>query len=204
MAEVYILKGERPKKPIFSTTRGYTEELWEMTTSCWKRDPSDRPTVAEVLCALKNAAEQCESECGEMDTPSPKDDRNTALAEESDLSMTSKHENKPPHTASTSLDPFQPFVTKSLTPIALYHPEPPATADPRTPHPQSDTAKTAPSASPTTAGVQSQYTSDTPLTPDEMLDRILVSARSPLGEDGAQNLVDDLEKVSRRYPLPMG
>ena len=34
------LKGVRPKSPKFATTCGYTEELWEMTTSCWKEDPS--------------------------------------------------------------------------------------------------------------------------------------------------------------------
>jgi len=53
---VYILKGDRPEKPIFSTTRGYTEGLWEMTTSCWKRNPSDRPTVDDVLSVLKKGS----------------------------------------------------------------------------------------------------------------------------------------------------
>jgi len=116
--------------------------------------------------------------------------------------MTSKDKNEPPTPASASLYPFQLSVIKSLTPIALYHPEPPATTDPRTPYPSNDTAKTASSTDPTTAGVQSPHTSGTPLTPDEMLDRILVSAGSPLGEDDARNLVDTLEKASRRCPLP--
>ena len=39
-------------------TRGYTEELWEMTTLCWREDPSDRPTVDHVLAALRSAAEE--------------------------------------------------------------------------------------------------------------------------------------------------
>ena len=56
-----ILKGQRPQEPIFDTTRGYTRELWEMTTSCWKEDPSGRPTADYVLGVLRSAAEQWES-----------------------------------------------------------------------------------------------------------------------------------------------
>ena len=76
---ISILKGTRPVKPTFDTTRGYTEELWEMTTSCWKDDPRDRPTVDYVLDLLGSAAEQWESEYGWIDSPSPEDDRSSTL-----------------------------------------------------------------------------------------------------------------------------
>ena len=61
MAILCILEGVRPKTPIFAATRGYTDKLWEMTTSCWKEDPSDRPTVDHVLALLENAAEESRS-----------------------------------------------------------------------------------------------------------------------------------------------
>jgi len=66
-----MYKGERPEKPNFDATLGYTEELWEMTTSCWKEDPGDRPTVDCVLETFKSAAEWWETEHEEIDTPSP-------------------------------------------------------------------------------------------------------------------------------------
>ena len=78
-AMALILEGELPEKPIFSTTRGYTEELWELTTSCWNEDPRDRPTVDDVLDVLRNSAEQWESMYGEDE-----DDRSSTFTEESD------------------------------------------------------------------------------------------------------------------------
>ena len=58
MVVLRIFDGMRPKVPDFATTRGYTKELWEMTTTCWKEDPTKRPTVDYVLGVLKDAAEQ--------------------------------------------------------------------------------------------------------------------------------------------------
>jgi len=52
---IRILDGVRPQKPDFATTRGYTEDLWEMTTSCWAEDPISRPTVDHVLDALRSS-----------------------------------------------------------------------------------------------------------------------------------------------------
>ena len=51
-----IIKGARPKKPDFAVSRGYTEELWELTTECWLADPAKRTTVNNVLEVLRNAA----------------------------------------------------------------------------------------------------------------------------------------------------
>jgi hypothetical protein len=53
-----IIQGVRPPKPIFVITRGYTEDLWEMTTRCWDEKPLERPKVDDLLKALKTAAKQ--------------------------------------------------------------------------------------------------------------------------------------------------
>jgi len=58
---VQILKGARPKKPSFATTRGFTEELWELTTTCWQPDPMERPTLSDLLRLLGNMAPQWQS-----------------------------------------------------------------------------------------------------------------------------------------------
>ena len=51
-----IIKGARPKKPDFAVSRGYTEELWELTTECWWPDPAKRTTVDHLFGVLRDAA----------------------------------------------------------------------------------------------------------------------------------------------------
>jgi len=114
--------------------------------SCWKGDPSDRPTVDYVLAALQSAAGEWKPKPGALVTLSPRDDWSPTLRERSNPPSVSEHEIE------------------------------------------------APSAVPTTTGVQSQRTPGTPLTPDEMLDRILVRAKSPLGKDDAQKAVETLSR----------
>jgi len=128
VAILYALEGLRPRAPVFAATRGYTEKLWEMTTSCWKEDPSDRPTVDYVLALLADAAEQWEPKHEAFPPFSPQDDRNTAFAEESD--------------------------------------------------------------------------SDTQLTLEEKVDRILDGTMLPMEEDEAWDVVDILETVSRKQFPP--
>lgn len=70
----HIIEGVRPKKPNFAKTRGYTEELWEMTTTCWDEDPNTRYKVEHVLDALEIAAEQWKSERGAPSILSPLDE----------------------------------------------------------------------------------------------------------------------------------
>jgi len=70
----HIIQGARPKKPNFAKTRGYTEELWEITTSCWDEVPTKRPAVDYVLDALGIAAEQWKSEHGALSILSPLDE----------------------------------------------------------------------------------------------------------------------------------
>ena len=72
-----IIEGARPKKPKFVTTRGYTEELWQLSTACWG-DPTGRPTAGEVLVALGSAAEQWAAKPGYV----PQDDWSPTSTEE--------------------------------------------------------------------------------------------------------------------------
>ena len=46
LAMIHIIRGEPPRKPMFFITRGYTQELWDITTSCWDVDPRPRPGCA--------------------------------------------------------------------------------------------------------------------------------------------------------------
>ena len=55
-----ITQGRRPEKPKFGHTRGYTEELWKLTTDCWQQDPAKRPPVDNVLEELRNEASKWE------------------------------------------------------------------------------------------------------------------------------------------------
>lgn len=78
MATNDILQGVRPKKPIFVITRGYTEELWQMTTACWEVDPAKRPAIDVILGTLSSAAKQWKPKPKyESLPPSPVDDATT-------------------------------------------------------------------------------------------------------------------------------
>lgn len=70
----HIIQGERPKKPIFAITRGYTGKLWDITTSCWDRDPENRPIVDYVLDGLRSAAGEWKPEQEAHSPPSPLDE----------------------------------------------------------------------------------------------------------------------------------
>jgi hypothetical protein len=56
-----ITDGMRPGKPNFAISRGYTDELWELTTACWQQDPAERPTVGDLVGRLGNAAQKWRS-----------------------------------------------------------------------------------------------------------------------------------------------
>ena len=103
-----IIEGVRPKKPIFAITRGYTEELWEMTTACWEEDPAKRPPVDHVLGMLRSAAGQWKPKYGELaaqDDWSP-----TSPTEGSDLENESE-----PFTPTSASSPQQ-LATETLPP----------------------------------------------------------------------------------------
>ena len=111
--------GVRPKKPNFVISRGYTEELWEMTTSCWKEKPTERPNVGEVLDVLKIAAEHWEPQNGVDWSPT--------LCAESDLHALSEPEDENFATdASNSLhnSPVTKTVIPTMAPSTFALPSP--------------------------------------------------------------------------------
>jgi len=70
-----IVEGDRPKKPNFVISRGYTEDLWELTTACWGGDPAKRPTASKLRELLGNAALQWKSrKCGPTGTDDTDDE----------------------------------------------------------------------------------------------------------------------------------
>ena len=110
----------RPQKPIFTITRGYTEELWELTTSCWDEKPTERPNVDEVLEALRIAAEQREPQNG----GSSQSDWSQTLYAESDLHALYEPEDE--HVTMGASPPSP--VTKTLVHAATPSPStPPST-----------------------------------------------------------------------------
>jgi len=50
-----ITTGMRPPIPNFAISRGYTKELWELTTACWKQDPTERPSIGDLVRRLGDA-----------------------------------------------------------------------------------------------------------------------------------------------------
>jgi hypothetical protein len=125
---LHILSGRRPEKPNFIITRGYTKELWEMTESCWKQDPDERPTVDYVLGTLRRAAEEWKPRGGELSVASPVDDWSlTPLAEGRDSPTVPEHENDP--------------ITTTPAPFSFVSPQPPViktpVPTPAPPHPYS-------------------------------------------------------------------
>ena len=117
-----IIDGVRPPKPIFIITRGYTEDLWELTTRCWNQSSFERPTVDRVLDGLKVAAEQWKP----LLPSSPQDDLSPTLwAEESDSHTFSEPEDECAVT-DPSLPPDSPRspVIKTLVTATLSLPIP--------------------------------------------------------------------------------
>ena len=111
----HIFQGERPKKPRFAITRGYTEELWDMTTSCWDADPAKRPTVDHILDVLIIGAEQWKPKHGGLYAH---DDRNATDSEEEwDSPVVLEPESEPIDGASGSLDPPRSLVIETPVPV---------------------------------------------------------------------------------------
>ena len=71
VATLQVTRGQRPGKPNLATTRGYTQELWDMGMSCWDADPAKRPTVGHVLSTLEIATEQWKQPNREELSPPP-------------------------------------------------------------------------------------------------------------------------------------
>ena len=121
-----IGQGVRPQKPLFLITRGYTEELWEMTISCWSERPSERPNVDVILEAMKAGAEEWKPQNG-----SPQDDWSPTLCTVSDSHALPKLEDDR-STTDASISPPRSPVTKTPVPATtLFAPTPsPPTSSP--------------------------------------------------------------------------
>lgn len=52
------------------------------------------------------------------------------------------------------------------------------------------------------SGVQPQNTPDTRLSPDQVVDRMLTKAKSPLTEGDVRTVVETLEKANKNHFLP--
>jgi len=74
-------------------TRGYTQELWDMSMSCWDVEPSKRPKVERVLGTLIIAAKQWEPKYGGFSIQDDCDQ--TASEEQSDSSTDPEPEDQP-------------------------------------------------------------------------------------------------------------
>ena len=48
-----IINGERPARPQEAQELGLVDSVWDMTLSCWQKDPSNRPTAAGVVEFLR-------------------------------------------------------------------------------------------------------------------------------------------------------
>ena len=114
-----ILQGVLPKEPVFAVTRGYTRELWQLSTSCWRMDPSERPTVDRVLATLRSAARQWEPKRGEIVASVSPSDGWDSLTEESDSPTIPKYEDEPVTiTTFSSQNLPPPPVIRTPTPLA--------------------------------------------------------------------------------------
>ena len=49
---VKILRGVPDRPSIESTFYRLTDEWWNLCLLCWKRDPSSRPSISDILCIL--------------------------------------------------------------------------------------------------------------------------------------------------------
>ena len=186
---VHIIRGERPKKPpTFSITRGYTEELWDMTASCWDVNSAKRPTIDRVLNTLIVAAEQWKPKHGVLST---QNDWNPGVSEgKSDSATVTEPENGPVNNTSGSLTTFCHSKPPTMATDVLVN-------NLHTPHRSTNFPQVTSDTKLNTSGVQPQNAPETRSTLDQTVDLILAKAKSPLGESDARGVVEALEKVSR-------
>lgn len=51
-----VMKGQRPQKPPNAPAIGFSDSLWDFVQRCWDGERTRRPTVAEVVDCLGQAA----------------------------------------------------------------------------------------------------------------------------------------------------
>jgi hypothetical protein len=125
-----IIRGEQPKKPVFSITRGYTKELWDMSSCCWDVDPTKRPAVDHVLDTLAAAAEQWKPK--HKGFPIQGDWDSTVSERESYSPAILEPENEAAVDTSGSLDPPRPLIIETSVPVSVPDLAPPSVSPPST------------------------------------------------------------------------
>lgn len=69
-----VLRGERPERPQEIEGEWFTGGIWGILEHCWKREPSDRPSINSVLQCLEEASKfwtPPSSSLMEVDPPVP-------------------------------------------------------------------------------------------------------------------------------------
>ena len=51
-----VLRGERPERPQGPEGSWFTDDVWGMLGRCWDPNPSDRPSIKDVLQRLEEAS----------------------------------------------------------------------------------------------------------------------------------------------------
>jgi serine/threonine protein kinase len=51
-----VLNGARPTKPDHAEHIGFGSGTWELVKECWKKEPTKRPTVEQVLAHLAHVS----------------------------------------------------------------------------------------------------------------------------------------------------
>jgi serine/threonine protein kinase len=51
-----IMEGDRPRKPLYPESLGFSDALWELTQSCWSESASTRPTARQLFDYLSPAS----------------------------------------------------------------------------------------------------------------------------------------------------
>ena len=55
-AVVAVQKGKHPRKPDNAGSLGFSDALWRLSTACWSKSPSARPTAQQLLRYLRDAS----------------------------------------------------------------------------------------------------------------------------------------------------
>ena len=51
---IAVQNGERPRKPLYATSLGFSDRLWGLVVRCWDELPSVRPTAQDLLRCLRD------------------------------------------------------------------------------------------------------------------------------------------------------
>jgi len=67
-----VIAGEHPPREA-----GFTDDLWKMLERCWASQPTDRPSIEDVLLRLEGVSDSSEPPSPVMDEEMEEDRRET-------------------------------------------------------------------------------------------------------------------------------